>query len=974
MSSIPFPYYCTHTDLSAFPLYYDSLGALYSPIFEASFTQKGHLANQILVISNRPSVTAPPLASHASHVGYLTSSSPAIKAVTLPGPSQYSQMGINAAVDSVSDSYSTADVNPAIHDVPSLGPSTAATTYSLDSTRSRQSSNSRSVSPGTKSRTAAMLGAQKGNTLNKSPEQNSAPGFGSGPQPSGYLSRDKKESLSSRRASKNLDEAPPNPQPIQTRSTPPREPVPLDMALKTPTNASSEPVITTVTPPTPVDRDSLAGQVQRAPNVPSPTKGPNAANPVSGNLASHRRSRSDSITHQPSKLSNAMSAPLTPTIEEKTPPPRSISGSLMQPSGFFSSVIVAAQNAANTFSNTMGNNQGRSRSGTQQSETTEDVDGKALDNTAQTRSQIDDGVVKKPKILAINTMGNGDLSLSHLGILNDSVATSAETVVSANGEPPSGDGSVIHRDEVSARVEDIRAARAVSVAYGEKSGDDVLITPIAEDAVPNSPPKSAIDAMTGEKSPLYSNVLENESGGLWRSGSLRSKIEKSKKRHRNSSGATGTTIGAAVGATHGFIAAIGNGSTPKLTGFAVAPMKRNRDFHQLFRSVPEDDYLIEDYSCALQRDIILAGRIYISEGHICFSSNILGWVTSVVVSFDEVVSIEKESTAVIFPNAIAIQTLHARHTFRSLLTREATYDLLIGIWKVGHPSLQSSENGVKLVNGGTGSKTEKVEPSESDDASEGSDDEQEVYDQDEEDDDGGDSVLEANGSIAGSELADPQLNAAIRKVSAVGVAAGQAAGAVPTQTDTKAAEKATQAAAASSDYPGPASHAPTECSDGSTHYEKPLKDEVFPAPLGKIYSMLFGAASGGFVSRLLIDEVKVFDLQMEDDKKGLSEDNKTRTYTYIKPLPGSLGPRQTKCIVTETLESLDLEKAASVTVTTQTPDVPSGNVFCTKARYCLMWGPGNGTRLIMTCTVEWTGKSWLKGRSDCIIESVLQPG
>ncbi|RJE16664.1 GRAM domain protein, partial [Aspergillus sclerotialis] len=62
---------------------------------------------------------------------------------------------------------------------------------------------------------------------------------------------------------------------------------------------------------------------------------------------------------------------------------------------------------------------------------------------------------------------------------------------------------------------------------------------------------------------------------------------------------------------------------PRLTGFAVASKKRNRDFHQLFRSVPEDDYLIEDYSCALQREIILAGRIYVSEGHICFSSNIL---------------------------------------------------------------------------------------------------------------------------------------------------------------------------------------------------------------------------------------------------------------------------------------------------------------------------------------------------------------
>src|SRR5467141_2233622 len=143
---------------------------------------------------------------------------------------------------------------------------------------------------------------------------------------------------------------------------------------------------------------------------------------------------------------------------------------------------------------------------------------------------------------------------------------------------------------------------------------------------------------------------------------------------------------------------------PRMTGFAVAG---NRDFHQLFRSVPEDDYLIEDYSCALQREIILAGRIYISEGHICFSSNILGWVTTLVISFDEVVAIEKETTAMVFPNAIAIQTLHARHTFRSLLSRESTYDLMVNIWKINHPSLKSSVNGTR-IDQGTGDKTEKV--------------------------------------------------------------------------------------------------------------------------------------------------------------------------------------------------------------------------------------------------------------------------
>jgi len=60
-----------------------------------------------------------------------------------------------------------------------------------------------------------------------------------------------------------------------------------------------------------------------------------------------------------------------------------------------------------------------------------------------------------------------------------------------------------------------------------------------------------------------------------------------------------------------------------------ASEKRNDEFHLLFRSVPEDDPLIEDYSCALQRDILIHGRLYLTRRYLCFNSNIFGWVTNV---------------------------------------------------------------------------------------------------------------------------------------------------------------------------------------------------------------------------------------------------------------------------------------------------------------------------------------------------------
>ena len=42
-----------------------------------------------------------------------------------------------------------------------------------------------------------------------------------------------------------------------------------------------------------------------------------------------------------------------------------------------------------------------------------------------------------------------------------------------------------------------------------------------------------------------------------------------------------------------------------------------------------DERLIVDYSCALQRDILLQGRIYVTQNYLCFYANIFRWETLV---------------------------------------------------------------------------------------------------------------------------------------------------------------------------------------------------------------------------------------------------------------------------------------------------------------------------------------------------------
>ena len=839
---------------------------------------------------------------------------------------------------------------------------------SFDAREADATSEGRGISPGARIKEVFKSGSKKKTESPPvSPDRESTVSNGSENTLGSLLAAEKKNAAKGKRVSNMSGN---HPEPIGTgRRTPTSSTKDLPSITtrpKTPTNSSHDAPLTTVTPPTPTDQRSN-GSISPSKEQRLSSSNSNIVVSASGNMISHRRARSESGTLPPSKLSNAMSAPLTPTIEEsRTPASRTpgTQGSPVNAGGFFSSVFSVAQNAANTLTNTISNNPQRPKSAPL-------LDEGAKDDLETSSVLVEGGKVpttdeKKP--LAVETLGSGDLSLDHLGISPDRPPTSKSTTFPSllNGSGGLGlDGELVVRDEAMARAEDIQAARAVSAAYSEKVGASAS-TPVAEDASSGKPRSIYENSIIGDRTPPNGSIFEGEKTTR-RSGSVRSRVGAVARRHRNSSSATGATIGAGIAAGHAGLAnPLANGSVPKLTGFAIASKKRNRDFHQLFRSVPDDDYLIEDYSCALQREIILAGRIYVSEGHICFSSNILGWVTMLVISFDEVVSIEKESTAMVFPNAIAIQTLQARHTFRSLLSREATYELLIGIWKLSHPNLKSSLNGARLDAGGTGDKTEKVEPVASEDGSEVSE-EEEIYDEDEEDEEDSGSVIHvADGNLATEDNGEPTptgKQAVSRKASNIGTAIGSAAGGIPTQSDGKAGDKAAAVSAAASDFPGPATHAPTECGDSDTHYDKLLKDEIIPAPLGKIYSMMFGPASGGFISKWLMDEMKCTALQMEDDKKGLTEEKPTRFYSYIKPLYASIGPKSTKCLSTENLDFLDLEKSVSVTISTETPDVPSGNVFSVKTKYCLMWAPGNSTRVIINCAVEWTGKSWLKGTS-----------
>jgi hypothetical protein len=130
--------------------------------------------------------------------------------------------------------------------------------------------------------------------------------------------------------------------------------------------------------------------------------------------------------------------------------------------------------------------------------------------------------------------------------------------------------------------------------------------------------------------------------------------------------------------------------------------------------------VLTDYGCALQRDILIQGRLYISENHLCFHANIFGWVTDLIIPVSGIAAVEKKMTAFVIPNAIGIAEQNNKHTFASFLARDTAYDVIYSVWRNGGPSrslatspgsddtpgLGSAENGA--ADGGVGVRVRKA--------------------------------------------------------------------------------------------------------------------------------------------------------------------------------------------------------------------------------------------------------------------------
>ncbi|XP_076879873.1 GRAM domain-containing protein 2A isoform X2 [Brachyhypopomus gauderio] len=105
--------------------------------------------------------------------------------------------------------------------------------------------------------------------------------------------------------------------------------------------------------------------------------------------------------------------------------------------------------------------------------------------------------------------------------------------------------------------------------------------------------------------------------------------------------------------------------------------KYNSQYHKIFQNVPTDELLMKVYSCALLRDILLQGRLYISRNWLCFYTNLFGKDFKVAIPVVSVRLVKKHRTAGLVPNGLAITTdTSQKYVFVSLLSRDSVYDVL----------------------------------------------------------------------------------------------------------------------------------------------------------------------------------------------------------------------------------------------------------------------------------------------------------
>ncbi|XP_078672874.1 protein Aster-B-like isoform X17 [Branchiostoma floridae x Branchiostoma belcheri] len=397
------------------------------------------------------------------------------------------------------------------------------------------------------------------------------------------------------------------------------------------------------------------------------------------------------------------------------------------------------------------------------------------------------------------------------------------------------------------------------------------------------------------------------------------------------------------------------------------------DFHKLFKHLPETERLLVDYSCALQKDILVHGRLYLTENWVCFYANIFRWETLLTIRCKDITSITKEKTAKVIPNAIQICTENEKHFLTSFTQRDSVYMMIFRIWQNAllEKPLSPSElwQYFKLTNG------EMDFSSEEEDSATDSKSTEDLNAKKGEGSTGSRTPQRAASPIPSPASSEPSRLSSVESPMSddpPSLPVGRSSPTTPqstseqadiSQADTVADETLPQDSM-KDDYISTEESDTSETEDDDVgEVVCPYNDlvgrkcinEVYNIPVDKLYEMLFSQESDFFqefhASR------KTFDMVIgpwQDREDG----DQTRQLTYTLTLNASFGPKTSAS--TETQISHDMKPGLFYVVDCEIVNggIPYGENFYVLNRYCLNRVTSYQSRLRVSSEIKYRKTVW----------------
>ncbi|KAM4557467.1 uncharacterized protein V3H82_017233 [Fundulus diaphanus] len=103
-------------------------------------------------------------------------------------------------------------------------------------------------------------------------------------------------------------------------------------------------------------------------------------------------------------------------------------------------------------------------------------------------------------------------------------------------------------------------------------------------------------------------------------------------------------------------------------------IKYNKTFHKLFEEIPKEERVTYTFTCALQREVLYHGKLYVSENNMCFHSSVLLKETKVVIAISSLKEIKKHNPTL---SVLSVKTSNGeKYLFASVRNYALCYELL----------------------------------------------------------------------------------------------------------------------------------------------------------------------------------------------------------------------------------------------------------------------------------------------------------